>query len=83
MEWLQDRLNVVLDGSRDGRLNRDGDYGRLTADAVREAKRLLDWPEHDGDHASAWFGDRLGARIAWSDDDRKRAEHVAEYHRTA
>jgi hypothetical protein len=81
VEWLQDRLNLVLDGRRDGRLNRDGDYGKLTAAAVREAKQLLGWPEDDADHASGWFGDRLGARIAWADDDRKRAEHVAEMHR--
>lgn len=83
VQWLQDRLNVVLDGRRDGRLKLDGDYGKLTADAVRDAKRLLKWPEDSGDTATSWFGDRMGARIAWSDDDRKRAEHVAQHHRAS
>ena len=80
VEWLQDRLNVVLDGKKDGRLRRDGDYGGNTADAVAAAKKTLGWADDDGDVASAWFGNRLEARISWSDIDRKLAEHRGEGH---
>jgi hypothetical protein len=81
--WLQNRLNVVIHGDPAKGLRIDGDYGPVTASAVAEAKRLLRWGDDNGDHCSGWFGNRLAARIAWNDDDRKRQEHVDQYHKVS
>jgi hypothetical protein len=81
--WLQNRLNVVIHGDPAKGLRIDGDYGPVTASAVAEAKRLLGWGDDNGDHCSGWFGNRLAARIAWNDDDRKRQEHLDQYHKVS